>query len=222
MRLKCDLAGRLVQCCTCSKWVHLKCSVLSTFRTLGSSHSWSCPLLIQEIPHLPTLSSSDSSTLCNSTVQSGPHLLMQHFRPTLVFKPIICRPLPTLSCTLTTALCSWLLLYISYILFSPNSLRVLQWNACVSEPGALNCYPFFRLIPLTLSLSRNLTLIHLSISGSLDFLLCDLIAPTPGLALFLLMPLTLAASSSSFSSGRAYPSPELSISSLHLTPSLIM
>ena len=33
-----------VQCCACSKWVHLRCSQLSLskFRALGSSHSWSC------------------------------------------------------------------------------------------------------------------------------------------------------------------------------------
>ena len=38
--------GRSVQCCTCPKWVHLRCSLLSfsKFRTLGSSHSWSFPL----------------------------------------------------------------------------------------------------------------------------------------------------------------------------------
>ena len=37
--------GRSVQCCTCSNWVHLKCSLLSfsIFRLLGSSHFWSCP-----------------------------------------------------------------------------------------------------------------------------------------------------------------------------------
>ena len=37
--------GESVQCCTSSKWVHLRCSQLSlsTFRALGSSHSWSCP-----------------------------------------------------------------------------------------------------------------------------------------------------------------------------------
>ena len=37
--------GKLVQCCTCSKWVHLRCSQLSLskFRALGSSHSWSFP-----------------------------------------------------------------------------------------------------------------------------------------------------------------------------------
>ena len=35
--------GKLVQCFTCSKWVHLRCSQLSLskFRTLDSSHSWS-------------------------------------------------------------------------------------------------------------------------------------------------------------------------------------
>ena len=37
--------GKSVQCCACSKWVHLRCSQLSLskFRVLGSSHSWSCP-----------------------------------------------------------------------------------------------------------------------------------------------------------------------------------
>ena len=36
--------GKLVQCYTCSKWVHLRCSLLSLskFRTLGSFYSWSC------------------------------------------------------------------------------------------------------------------------------------------------------------------------------------
>ena len=40
--------GKSVQCGTCSKWVDLRCSrlSLSKFRTLGSSHSWSCPLLL--------------------------------------------------------------------------------------------------------------------------------------------------------------------------------
>ena len=51
----------------------------------------------------------------------------------------------------------------------------------VSKPGALNYYTFFRLIPLT---SRNLTLIYLPLSRSLDSLLCDLMAPTPDLIFF--------------------------------------
>ena len=39
--------GKSVQCYTCSRWVHLRCSQLSLskFRTLDSSHSWSFPLL---------------------------------------------------------------------------------------------------------------------------------------------------------------------------------
>ena len=37
--------GKSVQCCTFSKWVHLRCSQhsLSNFRALGSYHFWSCP-----------------------------------------------------------------------------------------------------------------------------------------------------------------------------------
>ena len=37
--------GKSVQCCTCSKWVHLRCSQLSLskFIAFGSSHSWSFP-----------------------------------------------------------------------------------------------------------------------------------------------------------------------------------
>ena len=54
----------------------------------------------------------------------------------------------------------------------------------VSKPGALNFHTLFRLIPLILSLSRNLTLIYLPLSGSLDSLLCNLIVPTPGLVFF--------------------------------------
>ena len=53
----------------------------------------------------------------------------------------------------------------------------------VSEPEALTFCTLFRLIPLSFAF-RNLTLIYLSLSGSLDFLLCDLIAPTPGLVFF--------------------------------------
>ena len=62
--------GRSVQCCTCSNWVHLKCSLLSfsRFRTLGSSHSWSCfpccvPAFFGDFTPICTVtSSSDSSS----------------------------------------------------------------------------------------------------------------------------------------------------------------
>ena len=61
--------GKSVQCCTCSKWVHLRCSQLSLsqFRALGSSHSWSCPLF-----GITVTPSSDSSDMYTSTVQSSP------------------------------------------------------------------------------------------------------------------------------------------------------
>ena len=62
--------GKSVQCCTCSKWVHPRCSQLSLskFRALCSSHSWNC------FPCRNTVTlSSDSSDTYTSTVQSGPH-----------------------------------------------------------------------------------------------------------------------------------------------------
>ena len=61
--------GKSVQCCTCSKGVHLRCSQLSLskFRALSSSHSWSC------FPCRNTVTPSlDSSDMYTSTVQSGP------------------------------------------------------------------------------------------------------------------------------------------------------
>ena len=67
--------GRSVQCCTCSNWVHLKCSLLSLsrFRTLGGSHSWSCPpccvpaVFGDFTPTSTVTSSSDSSCWYTST-----------------------------------------------------------------------------------------------------------------------------------------------------------
>ena len=113
-----------MQCCACSKWVHLKCSQLSLsqFRALGSSHSWSCP------PCRNTVTPSDTYT---STVQSGPPLLMLHSRVTLVSKPPILHlpilyllPLP-----FTTVPSSWSSFTPPASSPLPDSLRVLQWNA---------------------------------------------------------------------------------------------
>ena len=65
--------GKSVKCCTCSKWVHLRCSQLSLskFRTLNSSHSWSCLLCCVPTRNTVTLS-SNSSDMYTSTVQSSP------------------------------------------------------------------------------------------------------------------------------------------------------
>ena len=92
----------------------------------------------------------------------------------------------------------------------------------VSIPGALNYNTLFCLIRLTLYVSTNPTLTHLSLSGFLDFLLCNLITPTTGLAFFTPMTWTLVAAAAS-SSDRHYPSlnflPPLFIC---LIPTLIM
>ena len=116
-----------MQCCTCSKWVHLRWSQLSlsNFRALGSSHSWNC------FPCRNTVTlSSDSSGTYTSTVQSGPPLLMLHSRVTLVSKPPIFL-LPTLYPLPLPLHHRPLLLTVLLRLLPPppDSLRVLQWNA---------------------------------------------------------------------------------------------
>ena len=129
-----------MQCCTCSNWVHLKCSLLSfsRFRTLGNSHSWSYPpccvpaFFGDPTPTSTVPFSSDSSSWYTSTAQSGPLLLMHHSHPTLVFKPLILFP-PTLYLLPLHPHHRLILLAVSlYLLLSlplPNSIRVLQWNA---------------------------------------------------------------------------------------------
>ena len=120
--------GRSVQCCACSKWVHLRCSQLSLskFRALGSSHSWSFPP-----SHNSVTPSSDSSDMYTSTVQFGP--LCQ-----------CCTPVPPSSSNLLSLIFSFyifslcpltnhplLLAVLLRILhpLPPNSLEVFQWNA---------------------------------------------------------------------------------------------
>ena len=95
--------GRSVQRCTCSKWVHLKCSVLSfsKIRTLYSSHSWSCPLL-RPYFFRRSLTCQHCDFVLGLLQLAYLHcsiwapLLMQHSHPTLAFKPLIPSP-PTLS-----------------------------------------------------------------------------------------------------------------------------
>ena len=196
--------GKSVQCCTCSKWVHLRCSQLSlfNFRALGSSHSWSrFPCRNTVIP------SSDSSDMYTSTVQSGPPLLMLHSRVTLVSKPPI---------LLLPILYPFPMLFYHRLLLLAVLLRLLPpllpltlsgfFNGMleVFEPGSLNYFTFFHPILSTLSASRNPILTHLPLSGFLDSLFCVLIAPTPGLAFSLLMP-RMPVAALSFSSDRAYP-----------------
>ena len=193
--------GRPVQCCTYFNWVHLKCSLLSfsRFRTLGSSHFSSCspccvPAFFGDPTPTSTVTSSlDSSIWYTSTAQCGPPgplLLMQHLRPTLAFKPPIVFPYTLYLLPLHPHYRLMLLaVSLTFCFFFPSLISSGFFNGMlrVSEPGALICYTLFRLIPLTLFVSRNRTLIYLPLSGSLDSLLCDLIAATHGLIFFLLM-----------------------------------
>ena len=224
--------GRSVQCCIYSNWVHLKCSLLSfsRFRTLGSSHSWSCPpCFFFEILHLPALCLSPQTPPAGipPLLNLAPFLLMQHSHPILAFKPSILFP-PTLYRLPLHPHHRLMLLAVSlYLLLSlplHNSLNQMFFNRMlwVFKRGAIHYYTLFRLIPLILYISRNLALIYLPLYRSLDSMLCDPMAPTPDLVFFLLMSQTLAAASS-FSSSRAYPSlsflPSLF---LRLTPTLIV
>ena len=150
---------------------------------------------------------------------------MQHLHPTLTFKPLILFP-PTLYLLPLHPHHRPMFLAVSlYLLLALPSLTpsgFFNGMLGVSEPGALNYYTLFRPIPLTLFISRNRSSIYLPLSGSLDFLLCNPMAPTPDLVFFLLISQMLAAASS-FSSSIAYSSlsflPPLF---LRLTPTLIM
>ena len=151
-------------------------------------------------------------------------LLMLHSRPTLVSKlltPICPFYIPFL-CPPTTVPSSWLYFCTSCFLSPLTLLGFFNGMLEVFEPGALNYFTFFGPIQSTLSAFRNPILIHLPVSGFLGFLLCVLIAPTPGLASSLLMPRTPAAALL-FSSDRAYPSLNfLPPFFLRLIPTLIM
>ena len=124
--------GKSVQCCTCSKWVHLRCSqlFLSKFRALDSSHSWSCPPCCVPTRNTVTLS-SDSSDMYTSTVQSGPSSAnaalppqprLQTYYPPSTYS--VSSPLPHHHRPLLLAV---LLRLLPPLL--PDSLRVFQWNA---------------------------------------------------------------------------------------------
>ena len=197
--------------------------VLTTF-PLQIHSSWQLSLLELSPCRNTVTPSSDSSNMYASTVQSDLSLLMLHSRSTLASKPFIpiCSFYIFSLCPLTTVPCSGLYFYASYLLFPLILSGFFNGMLEVFEPGALNYSTFFHPILSALSASRNPILIHLPLSGSLDSLLCVLIAPTPGLAFSLVMPRTLAAALS-LSSGKAYLSlnflPPLF---LGLIPTLIM
>ena len=121
--------GKSVQCCACSKWVHLRCSQLSLskFRALGSSHSWSFPLCRNTVTPPPRTPPTRIPPLWNL----APLLLMLHSHPTLVSKPLILHLPIIYLLPLPSHHRPSLLAILLHLLPShpPDSLRVLQWNA---------------------------------------------------------------------------------------------
>ena len=121
--------GKSVQCCACSKWVHLGCSQLSLsqFRALGSSHSWSClPCRITVTP------SSDASDMYTSTVQSSlasaNAALLPHPRLQTSYPPSD-HSISSPSTPTPPSLAHGFSLAPPASTPPPDSLRVLQWNA---------------------------------------------------------------------------------------------
>ena len=110
--------GKSVQCCTCSKWVHLRCSQLSLskFRALGSSHYWSC------LPCCNTVTpSSDTYTSTDAAISHHPRLQTSYPPSAHSISPSSAPSPPSLAPG-----------YFSMPpAFSPppDSFRVLQWNA---------------------------------------------------------------------------------------------
>ena len=134
------------------------------------------------------MTSSSGSPSLNAALPPYPHLPTSYFPSThFVSSPSAPR--------------SWVFLYTCY-LFPLAPSGFFNRMLAISEPGGLTFYTIFPLILLTLFVSRNLALSHFPFSGFLDSLLCDLIAPTPGLAFSLLMQRTLVVASS----GRPYSS----------------
>ena len=132
--------GRLVQCCTPFKSVHLRCSLLSLsrFKALGSPHSCSCsPCCVLVSPKISTPNNTEtsflsSSILYTSTVQPSPTgapsanaALPPHHRFQTSY-PYSAHPVPPLSAPSQPPLVSGCSLISSASSSSPDSPRVFQ------------------------------------------------------------------------------------------------
>ena len=139
-----------MQCCTCSKWVHLRCSQLSLskFRALGSSHSWSCfPCQITVTPSL------DFSDMYTSTVQSSPAstnaALLPHPRLRTSYPSSAHFMLPP-SAPSPPSLAPGFSSVPPASSPPPDSLRVLQWNAGVLQARSTELLHFLSSHPVNL------------------------------------------------------------------------
>ena len=174
--------------CTCTKWVHLRCSLRSYSRSnaLGSLHSWSCPTCFPlASPGGPTplnnmTSTSGSSSRYTTTLQSGPSGPFRQCSAPNPPSPInilpLFRPLRIFSlCTLPALSCSWLFSYTFCYLFIPLT-RSGFFNGMpeVAKPETLNFSTLSRFI-LWILISRNPTSTHLPLS-----IFRDTSGPGPG------------------------------------------
>ena len=94
-----------MQCCTCSKWVDLRCSLLysSKFNALENFHSWSCP---------PCCASAflgglqPSNTVASSSFSGPPSMYASIAQSVPLWSPLCQCSAPTLL-SLTSILCSF-------------------------------------------------------------------------------------------------------------------
>ena len=133
--------GKSVQCCTCSKWVHLRCSQLSlsNFRALGSSHFWSCPFCRNTV----TLSSVEACmpplyNLAAPLLMLHSHINLISKSPILLLPILYPLPLPLHHRPLLLAVLLRLLPPLLPLTLSGFFNGMLE----VSVPGALNYFTF--------------------------------------------------------------------------------
>ena len=185
-----------MQCCTCSKWVHSRCSLLSIcrFKTLGSSHSWSCPSCFvpaltsgDPTPTNTVSSSSESFCLFTFSLLPGPSgspsangALPLHPRPQTSYPPFTHFMSYPSAPSLSPPVSGYF--FISPSSFPPPLTPSGFFNGMLEVPilGAVNYYNLSCHILLTLSVSRNLTLTYLPLSGSLNSLRFDRIHSRSG------------------------------------------
>ena len=185
-----------MQCCICSKWVHLRCSLLS-FSRFDSMHISRLKLFSLLTPfscrshtyqHCVVLFRHLQFVYSHcSTWSIWPPLLMLRTRLTLVFKPLTYLPPTCISslCTLPILL-MFLVVFLYLLLLRPFLTRSGFFNGMpeIFEPKALNYYTLSRLTKWILSVHRNPIFTHFPLFGSLHSLLCDLIALTTAVTFF--------------------------------------
>ena len=193
-----------MQCCACSKWVHLRCSQLSVsqFRALGSSHSWSCPPC--QITVTPSL---DSSNMYTSTVESSPAsanaALSPHPHLQTTYPPsahYISSPSALPPPSLTPGFPS---VPPAFSPPPPDSLRALQWTAGGLRARSTELLHFLSSHPVDLICIQESNLNSSSCFWIPGFSALHSDRTTPGLAFSPPIPHMLAAALS-VSSSRAY------------------